>query len=68
MILNLLGAYEEKARSSLQGRQQNQVDVVQKALEFCWPNKDYHAPAGKKRVVDDDLTLPQWIVGQLSNI
>ena len=44
------------------------MDVVQTAPEFRWPNKGYHAPGGKKRVIYDDLTLPQWVVGQLTNI
>ena len=44
------------------------MDVVQTAPEFRWPIKGYHAPGGKKRVIYDDLTLPQWVVGQLTNI
>ena len=73
-VSTLLGAYEDQARTTLQGRQPrksgryNSVDVVQTAPEFHWPNEGYHAPAGKKRVIYDDLTLPQWVVGQLSNI
>ena len=73
-VSTLLGAYEDQARATLQGRQlrkpvrYNSVEVVQKAPEFCWPNEGYYAPAGKKRVIYDDLTLPQWVVGQLSNI
>ena len=73
-VSTLLGAYEDQARTSLQGRQTRKsgryssVDVVQTAPEFRWPNEGYHAPAGKKRVIYDDLMLPQWVVGQLSNI
>ena len=53
-VLNLLGAYEDQARTSLQGRKPrksgryNSVDVIQAAPEFRWPNESYHAPAGKK--------------------
>ena len=53
-VSTLLGAYEEQARTSLQGRQSrksgryNSVDVVQTAPEFRWPNEGYHAPGGKK--------------------
>ena len=73
-VSTLLGAYEEQARTSLQGRQPrksgryNSVEVVQSAPEFRWPNEGYHAPGGKKRVIYDELTLPQWVVGQLTNI
>ena len=54
MVLNLLRAYGEQARTSVQGRQPrksgsyNSVDVVQTAPEFHWPNEGYHAPAGKR--------------------
>ena len=53
-VSTLLGAYEEQARTSLQGRQTresgryNSVDVVKTAPEFRWPNEGYHAPGGKK--------------------
>ena len=73
-VSTLLGAYEEQARTSLQGRQSrksgryNSVDVVQTAPEFRWPNEGYHAPGGEERVIYDDLALPQWVVGQLTNI
>ena len=46
----------------------NTTDIVHTTLEYRWPNEGYHAPVGKKRVANDDLTLPQWVVGQLSNI
>ena len=53
-VSTLLGAYEDQARRSIQGRQPrksgryNSVEVVQAAPEFRWPNEGYHAPAGKK--------------------
>ena len=73
-VAHLLDSYEEAARFSLQGRSNrksgryNTTDVTHSAPEFRWPNEGYHAPAGKKRVPYDDLTLPQWTVGQLTNI
>ena len=38
------------------------------APHLRWPNKGFHASNGKKRVFYDELSLPQWISGQLSNI
>ena len=73
-VTQLLESYEEQARASLQGRQArksgiyNTTDVVHTTPEYRWPNEGYHAPVGKKKVAYDDLTLPQWVVGQLSNI
>ena len=73
-VSTLLGAHEDQARTTLQGRQHrksgryNSVVLVQTAPEFCWCKEGYHAPTGKKRMIYDDLMLPQWVVGQLSNI
>ena len=33
-----------------------------------WPNEGYHGGQGRKRVMYDDLSLPQWVAGQLLNI
>ena len=73
-VTQLIESYEDQARASLQGRQArksgryNTTDVVHTTPEHRWPNEGYHAPAGKKKVAYNDLTLPQWVVGQLSNI
>ena len=73
-VTQLLESYEEQARASLQGRQArksgryNTTDIVHTTPEYRWPNEGYHAPAGRKKVAYDDLTLPQWVVGKLSNI
>ena len=64
-VTQLLESYEEQARASLQGRQAkksgryNTTDIVYTTPEYRWPNEVYHAPAGKKKVAYDDLTLPQ---------
>ena len=64
-VSQLLESYEEQARTSLQGRQArksgryNTTDIVYTTPEYRWPNEGYHAPAGKKKVAYDDLTLPQ---------
>ena len=48
----------------------NQLDttLIQTAPQFRWLNEGYHAPSGKKRVAYYNLSLPKWVVGQLSNI
>ena len=45
----------------------NAHDSVTAARQLCWPNEGYHASNGKG-VLYDDLSLPQWTAGQLSNI
>ena len=73
-VAQLLESYEDQARASLQGRQvrksgrYNSTDIVHTTPEYRWPNEGFHGPSGKKKVAYDDLTLPQWVVGQLSNI
>ena len=70
-----LAAYEDQAKLlSMQGKhlrrsgRYNTGETVNTLPENRWPNKGFHASTGKKRVGYDDLTLPQWITGQLSNI
>ena len=33
-----------------------------------WPNEGFHDSNGKKRLTYDELSLPQWLAGQLTNI
>ena len=33
-----------------------------------WPNERFQGVQGRKRLAYDDLTLAQWVSGQLSNI
>ena len=35
---------------------------------FRWPNEGFHDSNGKKRLTYDELSLPQWVAGQLTNI
>ena len=73
-VSNLLASYEDQAKASIQGRQHrksgryNSTDMALTAPEFRWPNEGFHGQTGKKKTVYDDLTLPQWITGQLTNI
>ena len=46
----------------------NTTETVISAPELRWPNEGYHGTQGKKRSSYDDLTLPEWAAGQLSNI
>ena len=75
-VNNLLTSYEGRVHAELsQGKPQvkksgryNLHDTVSSAPHLRWPNEGFHAANGKKRVAYDDLSLPQWISGQLSNI
>ena len=59
--------FSKQASSRHSGRY-NTTDTTNVPPEFHWPNEGYHGAKGKKRAVYHDLTLPQWAVGQLSNI
>ena len=74
-VTSALAAYEDQPKLlSMQGKhlrrsgRYNTGETVNTLPENRWPNKGFHASTGKKRVRYDDLTLPQWITGQLSNI
>ena len=45
----------------------NTTDTITSIPELRWPNEGYHNTSGRKRIVYDDLSLPEWAVGQLSN-
>ena len=44
------------------------TDTTTALPEYRWPNEGYHGSKGKKQVLYDDLSLPQWAVGQLTNV
>ena len=46
----------------------NTVDAIISEIEKHWPNEGFHGSQGKKRLTYDELSLPQWVAGQLSNI
>ena len=72
VVNSLLTSYEGRAYSDLsQGKKSgryNLHDTVTTAPHLRWPNEGFHASNGKKRVTYDELSLPQWVSGQLSNI
>ena len=73
-VSNLLASYEDQAKASVQGRQPrksglcNSTDMAHTAPEFRWPNEGFHGQTGKAKETYDDLTLPQWVTGTLTNI
>ena len=75
-VNNLLTSYEGRAYSDLsQDKPQskksggyNLHDTISMAPHLRWPNEGFHASNGKKRVTYDELPLPQWVSGQLSNV
>ena len=46
----------------------NATDTITAVPKFRWPNEGYHGIGGRKRTLYDDLTIPEWAVGQLSNV
>ena len=46
----------------------NATDIITAPPEFRLPNEGYHGSSGRKRVVYNDLSMAQWVVGQLSNV
>ena len=76
-VNSLLASYKRRAHSEVAQGKPNSVkrsgrynahDSVTAAPHLRLPNEGFHASNDKKRVLYDDLSLPQWVVGQLSNI
>ena len=75
-VSSVLASYDAQIQSQvLQGKQAskrsgryNTTDTTTALPEYRWPNEGYHGSKGKKRVIYDDLSLPQWAVGQLTDI
>ena len=36
--------------------------------ELRWPNKGFVGGTNKKRLAYDNMSIPQWVAGQLNNI
>ena len=73
-VSSILASYEQQAKhESLQGKNSrrsgryNNFDTVSNPPERRWPNEGYHGSNGKKRLLYDDLSMPQWVAGQLTN-
>ena len=75
-VSSMLASYDAQIQNQvLQGKQAskcsgryNTTDTTTALPKYRWPNEGYHGSKGKKRVIYDDLSLPQWAVGQLTNI
>ena len=75
-VSQLLATYETQAKAEAsQGKASNKrsgryntTDTSHTSPERRWANEGYFGSQGKKRQAYDDLTLTQWVVGQLSNV
>ena len=76
-VNNLLASYEVRTHSDLaQGKpnssrrsgRYNTHDLVTAQPQLRWPNEGFQASGGKKRLTYNELSLPQWVAGQLTNI
>ena len=76
-VNNLLASYEGRIHADIQqGKQQltkrsgryNTHDTISGQAHLRWPNEGFHASNGKKRLSYDELSLSQWVAGQLTNI
>ena len=75
-VNNLLASYEGNLYSELaRGKQNvkksgryNTHDSVVAPPHLRWPNEGFHSSRVKKRVIYEELSVPQWVACQLSNI
>ena len=74
-VTQLLSHYEQgNSQKVIQGKpaskrsdRHNNTDTSTLQPQFRWPNEGYTGGATKKRIGYDDLSVPQWVAGQLSN-
>ena len=74
-VNEVLALYESQARlDSLQGKnikrsgRYNSVETINTPPHLRWPNEGFNGNSGKKRILYDELTMAQWVTGQLTNI
>ena len=76
-VAQIMATYEAQAKQeAVIGKNQytrksgryNTTDAITSIHELRWPNEGYHNTSGKKRIVYDDFSLPEWAVGQLNII
>ena len=46
----------------------NNYDTVSAPPDVIWPYEGFHGSNDKKRLLYDELSVPQWMAGQLTNI
>ena len=74
-VTQLLSHYERgNGQELIQGKpvskrsgRYNNTDTSILQPQFRWPNEGYTGGAAKKRTAYDDLSVPQWVAGQLTN-
>ena len=75
-VNHLLSLYEGNLQTELargkhnikKSGRYNSHDSITAPPHLRWPNEGCHSSSGKKRVTYDELTMPQWVAGQLTNI
>ena len=77
-VSQLLASYEQQSdREVLQGKatvlqkksgRYNTTDTTSMSLQFRWPNEGLVTASHLKKPAYDDLSLAQWVSGQLANI
>ena len=76
-VSRVLTSYEQQSRlQASQGKPHsgkksgrfNLTDLCTAPPEARWPNEGFQVSSGNKQIVYDDLTLPQWAAGQLTNM
>ena len=75
-VSRVLASYDQQSRlQAIQGKPHsgkksgcfNLTDLCTALPEARWPNEGFQS-SGNKRIGYDDLTLPQWAAGQLTNV
>ena len=61
-------APQGKPATSRHSGRYNTVDAIISEPEKRWPKKGFRGGQGKKRLTYDELSLSQWVAGQLANI
>ena len=76
-VIQVISGYDAQARqdaglgkhhSNRKSRRFNTTDTIIASPELRWPNEGHHGINGKKQTMYDELSLPEWAVGQLTNI
>ena len=75
-VAQVLASYEAQAKQETsQGKaptkktgRYNTTETVVSIPELRWPNEGFYSMQGKKQSTYDELSIPEWAVGQLTNI
>ena len=75
-VAQVLASYEAQAKQEAsQGKiptkksgRYNTTETVVSIPELRWPNEGFYSMQGKKRATYDELSIPEWAAGQLTNI